>query len=328
MKLIDYIKKYDRRLIYPQMGNLSLKLTGYKIFDVYNSAEKQLEVAKAMDDTFGGDFVYPLDYGVIFLEALGVPLLKPEYDFPSTLENPIKNLESLDNLKVLDPYKDGNMPLYLESIKKIATNFEKPLALALVGPFTLASELAGVTHLARCTIKNPEFVSKLMQYTTEVVLNFAKAAVDNGVKFLQISEPTTVILSPKRFDELVTNNLRRIFNSLDAFKILHICGDTTYLINQLIKCGAEGLSIDQIIDMPKYVTKLPKDMVIIGNIDPLNVLYEMNEEDVKNETLKILKSMKNFDNFMLAPGCDCLLDTPTENIKAYMEAGKTKLCDL
>lgn len=328
MKLIDYISSEQNRLVYPQMGNIGLKLTGYKLYEVYNSPKKQLEVAKAMDETFGGDFVYPMDYGIIFVETLGLSLLKPEYDFPSTLENPVKNREVLSKMKVPDPYNDGNMPVYLESLKLIADSFDKPLTAALVGPFTLAVELAGATDVARGIIKNPDFIKELLEYTTEVVSVFAKAAVKAGVKFLQISEPSGVILSPKRFENLVAANLRKVFHGLDTYKILHICGETTFLIEELLNCGADGLSLDQIVNLKDFAAKVPKDTVIIGNIDPIDVLGEKSSKEVEEETVKLLRDMKDYPNFMLAPGCDCIPETPFDNLKAFVKAGHTKSGDL
>lgn len=328
MKLINYISGRGNRLVYPAMGNIGLKLTGYKLYEVYNSPQKQLEVAKAMDAEFGGDFVYPVDYGVILVETLGIPLLKPDYDFPSTIENPIKDREILSKLKVPDPYNDGNMPVYLESLKLIADNFDKPLMGALVGPFTLAVELGGAEHVARNIIKDPDFIQELLDFCTEVVYVYAKAMVEAGVKFFQISEPTGIILSPKRFEKLVAPNLRKVFNGLDAFKILHICGNTTYLIEQLLNCGAEGLSLDQLVNIPEFAKRVPEDMVLIGNIDPIYVLGEMKPIEVREKTLQLLRDMKDYPNFMLAPGCDLIPNTPFENIKSYMETAYTKFQEL
>ncbi|MFA5385897.1 MAG: hypothetical protein WC364_14790, partial [Eubacteriales bacterium] len=109
IKLIDYIKKFERRLVFPWMSTVGLRLTGYKLYDVYNSPQKQLYVAQVMDEEFKADFVYPMDDGALFFETLGLPLIKTNYDFPSSTEHPIKNKSILSGLKVPDPYKDGRM---------------------------------------------------------------------------------------------------------------------------------------------------------------------------------------------------------------------------
>ncbi|MFA5385143.1 MAG: uroporphyrinogen decarboxylase family protein [Eubacteriales bacterium] len=133
-----------------------------------------------------GDTMYEGLDGVLFFETLGLPLIKTDYDFPSSMEHPIKDKSILSGLKVPDPYKDGRMPINLESYSLISRHFDKPLAISLQGPFTLASELMGVMDLVRAIIRNPQYVTDLLNYTTEVVLTYALAAVQAGVPMIQI----------------------------------------------------------------------------------------------------------------------------------------------
>ncbi len=330
MRLFDYVAGQKRRLIYPQMGALGLKLTGYKMYDVYRSPQKQLEVAKVLDDSFDLDFVYPLDYGVIFVETLGLPLLKPDYDFPSTLDNPVKSHEILSAMKLPDPYSDGNMPVYLESISLLAENFSKPLAVALVGPFTLAVELAGATDICRSIIKDPVFVTELLGFTTAMVRDYALAVEKAGAKLIQLSEPSAVMLSPARFENLVQQKIQDVFDDLNAFKVLHICGDTSLILDRMFDCHAEGLSLDQIMSLGRLAPGVPDHIVIIGNIDPVTVMADLPAEAVRTEARRILRSMDAYPNFMFSFGCDCLINTPTENVKVCVEEVHQSLihCDL
>ncbi|UNC90861.1 uroporphyrinogen decarboxylase family protein [Candidatus Contubernalis alkaliaceticus] len=328
MRLIDYMKKHDRPIIFPWMGCAGLQLTSYTLYDVYKSPEKQLELARLMDKEFSADFVYPQDDGIIFCETLGLPLLKPDYDFPSVLENPIKNIEDLRKLKVPQPYKNLRMSTNLEALKKIGDHFDKPLAISLMGPFTLAVELVGASDFVRAVILNPDFINEILEFTNEVVKGYARETIKAGVKFMCISEPTGVILSPSRFEELVASRLRNFFADMDVWKVVHVCGDTSHLIDSLINCGAEALSLDQVMDMPTAASRVPKEMVVMGNIDPIHVLFDMAPQEVKVETLKLLKKMKNHSNFMLSFGCDCVPGTPVENLKAVMEAGHTPFSKL
>lgn len=324
MNLIDYVKTKKTRMVYPQNGAVGLKHTGYKMYEVYLDPLKQLEVARVMDNLIGMDFIYPMDYGAIFVETLGLPLLKPDYDFPSTLENIVKDPGVLRKMRAPNPRSDGNMPVYLQALKLIADNFEKPLAVALVGPFTLAVELVGATDLARNIIRNPDFIDEMMVFTTEVVLNFASEVIESGAKLIQISEPSAVILSPRMFERYVASNLRKIFKELDVFKVLHICGDTTYILTEMLNCGAEGLSLDQLMNLPGVASKIPDDIVMIGNIDPIQVMAEMTPRQVRQETGNLMKRMKPYANYMPSFGCDLMIDTPLQNLRAFIEVATSQ----
>lgn len=83
MTLLEYINSHKRGFFLPDMGTNGLFLTGYTVYEVYNDPNKQLEVAKIMNETFETDFIYSLCDGAIFCETLGLELLKPDFDFPS-----------------------------------------------------------------------------------------------------------------------------------------------------------------------------------------------------------------------------------------------------
>ena len=119
------------------------------------------------------------------------------------------------------------MPINLKSIEMISKNIDKPLYVSIQGPFTLAVQLAGDTHLLRNIVKNPEYVNKLLDFTTETVRRYAVAVNKAGARYISIAEPATVTLGHKRFERLVISNLNKIYESVDCWKSLHICGDTT-----------------------------------------------------------------------------------------------------
>lgn len=322
LSLLDYINEKKGACLLPFMGTNGLFLTGYTIYEVYNSPEKQLEVAKKMDEYFPSDFIYPMDDGNIFCETLSIPMKTPDYDFPSVEEHPVKSLEILKEYKVPNPYKDGRMSTNLKSLKLISCNFKKPLFVSLQGPFTLACQMAGISRIAKSLVREPEFVQEILEFTTEVVLNYAKAIEEHGVQYISIAEPSSGMISPKAFSKFIYPKLKHIYNNLSCWKGIHICGKIYHIVDQLMTVGAEGISFDQIMNLPKLAKNFPKDKVIVGNIDPIQVLKVMRPEEIEKESKKLIDSMKPYNNFLLAFGCTCLNDTPVENLKAVISALK------
>lgn len=310
------------------MGNTGLGLSGYTLYEVYESPERQLEVARLMDREFDADFVFPMDDGVIFCDVLGLPLLKTDHDFPSVLENPIKSWEALSALRLPDPYSAKRMATNLESLALIARSFDKPLAISVQGPFTLAVEMVGATDVCRGIIRHPEFIHEVLAFTNRVVRDYSVACVDAGVKLICVSEPSAVILSPEWFEELVGSYLRRLFGHLSAWRVLHVCGNTTHLLPQMLATGAEGLSLDQLVDIPGIAHEVPNDVVLIGNVDPVGVMLEKTPEQISEVVLRMLAAMGSHPNYLFSFGCDLAPDTPPENIRAAMEASRTPLAKL
>jgi len=325
MRLYEYISGFHRRLAFPWMSSIGLRLTGYKLNEVYLSPQKHLELSLAMDREFGADFIYPLDYGAIFIEPLGLPQLQPDYDFPSTLDNPVKTEEHLAMLPDLDFRKDEKISSYLAGLKKISSSSNKPMAMSIRGHFTLAAELVGITDFARAIIRNPEFVVKVLKYVSELVGRYALAVTEAGADLLCVSEPTAVILSPERFRKMSGNPLKKIFDTLpnNVWRVLHICGDTNYLLDEMIDCGVDGLSLDQIMNFHDVAKAVPREIVLIGNLDPVYVLRAGDVTLVREKTFNLLDSMKDYPNFLFSFGCDCVSDTPLENLKAAIQAAQS-----
>lgn len=328
MTLLEYINSEERSFFLPDMGTNGLFLTGYKAYEVYGDPQKQLELARKMNETFETDFIYSLCDGAIFCETLGLDLLKPDYDFPSVLSHPIVDMESLQRFEIPDPYKSGRMPVNLKSLELIAQNIDKPLFVSIQGPFTLAVQLAGATHLLRNVIKNPEYVKRLLDFTTETVRRYAVAVNKAGAKYISIAEPATVTLGPERFKRLVVPNLNRIYGELDCWKALHICGDTNFLLDLMLTCDVDALSLDQIMNYEQVMKRIPPNIVLLGNLDPLELLFNSDVDTIRLETIRLLKKMRKYDNYMCAFGCNCMNDTPVEKLQAAISAGRMSYREL
>lgn len=320
--LLEYVNSKKRRFFLPDMGTNGLELVGYTTYEVYTHPKKQLELAKKMDEIFESDFTYSLCDGNIFCEVLGLELLKADYDFPSVIEHPIKTIEDVRTLEVPNPYKTGRMPLNLETYRLIARNIDKPFYVSIQGPFTLAIQMAGATHLLKSIITDKEYVKALLDFTKETVKLYSRAANDMGAKYISIAEPGTITLSPADFEEYIVPMIKEIHDNLDSWKGMHICGDTSELLELMIKCSIEGMSLDQIMDYKLVAPKIPKNIVLIGNLDPIDVLGKGTIPEIRRATLELKKDMEPYDNYLFAFGCNCLNDTPVENLQEAMNTAR------
>lgn len=315
MTLLEYINSENRRFFLADMATNGLKLVGYKTYEVYENPQKQVELAQIMDETFKTDFSYSLCDGAILSDALGLELLKPDYDFPSVIEHPIKTIEDVRKLDLPDPYKTGRMPINLETYKLISSKIDKPLYVSIQGPFTLAIQMAGATHLLKSMIMDKEFVKELLNFTKETVKLYSRAVNDAGAHYISIAEPGTITISPKDFEKLIIPMLKEINDNLDSWKGMHICGDTTDLLDLMLKCNIDSVSLDQIMDYKKVAPRIPKDIVLMGNLDPIDVLGKGTRQEIRKATSSLKKTMENYDNYLFGFGCNCLNDSPVRNLQ-------------
>lgn len=317
--LLDYLRSSSRRRALPWTGLASLKLTPYTLYDVYRHPERQCALAAAMEARCGADFTGIMDDGIICSETLGMRIRAFDTDFPAVEDHPICHREALARLRVPDPFAAGRMPVNLAALKRVAEHSPRLVAISVEGPFTLAGQLAGVAHLARLLIQDPGFAKELLAFTTATVKAYAQAACQAGADLVSIAEPTAIILSPEQFAVHVAPNLRDILHDLSAWKAVHICGDTTHLLPQMLTIGVEALSLDQVMDIPALLATVPGEIVLFGNIDPLYTMLEMPVDGVRRETTRLLEQVAAYPNFLMSTGCDCPLATPLENIRCLVD---------
>lgn len=323
MTLLEYINSENRIFFLPDMATNGLKFLGYTSYEVYQDPQKQLSLATTMDREFEADFSYSLCDGAIFCETLGLDLLKPDYDFPSVMSHPIKTITDVQNLSVPNPFSDGRMPVNLESLSLIAASIPKPLYVSIQGPFTLAVQLAGATHLLRELIRNPEFVVALLDFTTQTVASYAQAVDDAGAGYISISEPGTVTLSPANFRKYIPSRVNHILDRLSCWKGMHICGDTSHFLELMLSCHVDAISLDQIMDYKEVMPRIPPNIVLIGNLDPIRLIGRGTPTQIRHQTKEFCKQMAPYPNFLCALGCNCLNDTPDENLRAAISTARS-----
>jgi uroporphyrinogen decarboxylase len=324
IKFTDYLKKQNRTLAFPFFSNIGVRLTGYRMIEIFSSPEKQLEIVNILDDMFDPDFISPINRVTGLVESLGLSTERPDYDFFTILEGGISSPAALARLEIPDPLTNPILAESLSALELISHKFKKPVVEWIRGPFTQAATMVGIEDFLRATIKQPQFVEDLLDFTVEMVVTYANAAAKTGIGMLFFSEPIAVTVSPRQFERLVMTRFRQVLkriNNKDIWFGLHICGDTSKLLDYMLDCTANAISLDQQVDLSWAATKVPKDKVIFGNLDPMVLAYST-PEVIRDTVEKLGREMADYPNYLFAFGCDCLPDTPFENLRTAIEAGK------
>ncbi|SMB99308.1 methyltransferase, MtaA/CmuA family [Thermanaeromonas toyohensis ToBE] len=323
MRLIDLVEKSERRLVFYIGSFPGAALMGVSLKEVYFSPLLLAETACYLAEQFQPDFIRPITDLVVEAEALGLKTRYSDESAPILEEHPIASLTDLGKLKIPDPYCDGRLPVNIEAIRLIKKKTEKMVIGSLTGPFTLAGALSGPTNVILKAVTDPYFLHSLLTFTTQVLKRYGEALLGAGADILWISEPLGSLLSPAQFWQFSGQYIREIFLYLPAMNILHICGDTTYMIKELVATGAQGLSLDTAVNLVGIAREVPENVVLIGNIDPVGVMLEGTPEQVENVTKNLLLSMQSINNFILSTGCTLPLNVPPENIRVFVTTAKS-----
>jgi uroporphyrinogen decarboxylase len=311
-----------RHAVIPLMGAPGAALTRTTLRQNLTDAETQHQSLMALFDKFHPDGLFLFMDLTVEAECLGLPLVFPDNENPSVAEHPVKDLQGLEMIRKRWKGIGGRMPVFLKTMEQLAKSKGWIKGSYVIGPLTLAGELVGVSNLAIASIENEELVAKTVDFSFEVVSTYARALIDAGSDVIAVLEPTAVIFSPVQFRKLCAEYFMRLQKALNTRLILHVCGDTTHQLQEMFVTNALGLRLDTMVDFGKAITRIPSDMMLIGNVSPVDVFLNGKPGQVEAEVRNLLTTIGDRLNFILSSGCDLPMDVPIDNIVAFMNAGR------
>ena len=320
-------EKIDRVPVFSGMGNVTvhgLEKYGWKFAEIHVDAHKMASMASSTFQIFGLECaVVPFDMGVE-AEALGAGVnFYPHHTdvvYPTISKKVAEKVEDLNLQVPSDLAKAGRIPLVVEAIRllKEAVGDQVAIGSWVLGPYTLAGQLVDIGDLAKMAFKKKGLVNKVLNTLAEVLIEISRIYREAGADYMTIREMGAGpdILSPRIFKTLIRPHLERILDAIDSPKILHMCGDTDSIVEEMALCGADAISVDQKNNVAESRKKLGNDLLILGNFDPFGTLVRMDSSGVEAVISKCIDDGVD----AVWPGCDIWPEAKKENMEALMAA--------
>ena len=161
-------------------------------------------------------------------------------------------------------------------------------------------------------------------YTIDFVKIFTEVV---GGCFFKIADPVSLlnVISKKQYDEFTQPYMKKLSDSVYEITgikpMVHICGKTDKVWDNFKGSSFSRFSVDNIEDIGQLKNSLGDDMIIEGNIAPMDVLLNSDPETVRKEVKTLLeKAADSPKGYILNAGCTACDNTPIENIESYVRA--------
>jgi MtaA/CmuA family methyltransferase len=315
------IRMSGRRMVCAFAGAPAILLTNSTISEALHDAKLHFKAMRFTVEELGLDTVCLTADMSLEAEACGCEISYADRALPTVISHPVKTVEDLKGLRVPDPYHDGRMPVFIETMKMLRDNYTMIKVAEVIGPFTLAVQLGGAQTTYLNIRRNPEFLKALIDLCVQVITSYAQALIDAGADIILIAEPAGSTMSSSHYQEFSGIYTGKIIRSLNRPVILHVCGKADHLIEKMCETGAAGISVDE-VNIPSIIDRVPKDTVVFGNISPVKTICKCTPEKIQEEVVTLLKLMDRKKEYVVAPGCDLVPETPLENIRSFVEAVK------
>ena len=313
----------DRIPAYPIMGQCNAQLVGASIREFLLNPKTFVKAQVASYERYRPDIIVMQGDLLMDAEALGNELKFPEDSMCISTKVALKDKGKLDSLKLVDPKKDGRLPVYLEALDEAKKMIPDSIVSAVIaGPWTIAIGLREAELLIRDAMKDPDFVHELMRFCTQVSIRMGEAVYPLKVGLSYSEAPASCsLISPKIYRTFIYPCHKQIVDHFKEKKVgvgLHICGYTDPILEDMVNTGVTNISIDAPSNLSKAVDVTRGKAVIIGNVNT-NLFFSGTRDEMKQAIKNCLAVAGTDSGFILSTGCEVPGVAPPEKIEWFME---------
>ncbi|MBE0537936.1 MAG: uroporphyrinogen decarboxylase [Phycisphaerae bacterium] len=255
----------------------------------------------------------------------GVPI-QWKQDGPPAVHRYAGTLDALVAANVPNPEADGLMPAILRRYEKTGPVLVKeglsPRMAACRGPLAIASHLMGVTEFLMATQLEADKCLKLVDKITQFCIRWLRcqlAYMDQPFGVLVLDD-VVGMLSPADAERFALPYLKAIFDAFgDLVHIYHNDTPNANMVKGLATIGMDVFNFSHLVDVAKARTDLGPDVVLMGNIPPLDVLVRGTAADVRQATRELLAKTQQYGPILISPGGGVSPETPIANLQAMLE---------
>jgi uroporphyrinogen decarboxylase len=260
-------------------------------------------------------------------EALGAAIQQPPDGAPLLRQSLLADLGNLSHLRTLDPTVGGRMPMFYEAVERTvsATRGETYVLATLRGPLLAASQLRGVQEILMDLLDQPDEAERILEFTQETALRLGRWLLGSGAHGLVLGEATCSpnFISPRFYRQFVLPRHRELVRGLKAAGWqavgLHICGDTTPIIEDIVSTGVDFLDIDYQVPAARAIGLARNRIALRGNLDPSADFRFGQPAEIQAKTQTLLQDVQGA-RWIMSSGCDIPPGTPAENMAAFAAA--------
>ena len=199
----------------------------------------------------------------------------------------------------------------------------KPVISGCIGPYSLAGRLYDMSEIMMAMYIEPDCIKLLLSKCSEFIKRYCLALKESGANGVLMAEPAAGLLSNEACYEFSSTYIRDIIQEVqdDSFAVfLHNCGNTGQCTDAMVRTGAMGYHFGNGIDMLLALEQCPKDVLVMGNIDPVSAFKMASGKELYETTMELLTKTAKYPNFVLSTGCDTPPEIPFENIEMFYKA--------
>lgn len=244
----------------------------------------------------------------------------------------ISDLNEVGKLRVVDPERDGRIPVLLEAVRILAREVGAEVSIrgnADQAAFSLAGLLRGMENFMLDLAGDPDnpAIRDLLEVCHQSHLAVHRAVKKAGAHFTSLGDSPAGpdVVSPAMFQSYARPYQERLVRELaqdGIFTVIHVCGNTSAVMDQFAAYPSCGFELDYKTDAVLAKSLAGAGHVLFGNIDPSGVIGRGSVRQVREASAALIAQWKPGGRFILNAGCAIPECTPPENIVALVDCAR------
>ena len=301
-------------------------LKGYTAKEILVDGDKLFESLMEVNKMYTPDGMPVMFDLQIEAEIMGCELLWAEDNPPSVVAHPYSGDKVIPCKCKIPKKTDGRIPMVLDVMHRLKEEIGDQVALygLICGPVTLASHIRG-SEFFMDIIKDKEFAAQMVEFCAEVCIAMSNYYIEAGMDVIGVVDPIISQISPKAIEKLFLDSFTAVFDNIKSQGVLSsffVCGDATIQMDVMCRTHADGISVDENVNIAeaKKITD-QYGIAIGGNIPLTTVMLFGNQQDNMKYVVEMLDNISH-ENLIVSPGCDMPYSVPIENTIACVQAVK------
>ena len=177
---------------------------------------------------------------------------------------------------------------------------------------------------------NEEAVFHALALTTEALTRFGIACWEAGADLLHNGDSLAScnVISPKTYRKYAYPAQCKVFSAWAEHgvdrKLLHICGNSTRVLDDYAATGADMVEIDDAVDMAVAKERIGDRTVLVGNVHTVVELLQGTPESVAAAAQRCIDAAGTGGGFLLGSGCIVPRYSPLENVQAMVNTAHSQ----
>ena len=322
----------------PYMYDIAVVAADVSLLDFYTRAEVMAKAQLALHELVDQDVIAIGSDNFYIAEGFGCQTTRAEGELPALAKPAVDSLADVFDVEAVDPYSDGRMPMMLEAIREVrkAVGDEVAIRSPGTGPFALASYLIG-THQWLCEIgmcqagmqeANEMAIRHALEVASESLIRFGKACWDAGADIIHCGDSLAScdMISPQTYQRFAQPYQQRVFRAWKEHGItsslLHICGNSTQVLELYADTGADLVELDSMVDLAVAKQRIGDRVTLVGNVHTVNDLLHGTPAMVRAASEQCIQKALGGHGFILGSGCIVPRHTPIENLREMVRVAR------